>query len=301
MLASSPESGLTILDAFLDALLRWFKDDFFTWVNAPPCARCGGATAGAGMAAPTADEAAGGASRVEAYRCCDAGCGAATRFPRYNDARVLLHTRRGRCGEWANAFTLCCRAAGLRARYVLDLSDHVWTEVYCSRTRRWVHADACEAARDQPRLYDAGWGKQLSYIFAFDATGAADVSRRYIVDWPAALRRRAPEDEAWLRGHLASMTAALRARLPAAEAAAAAAREAADVASIDAAHAATAAPQPELPGRESGALEWRAARGELGPAPQPPAPPSPADALAAALASALAAALSSAPQGQAPK
>jgi peptide-N4-(N-acetyl-beta-glucosaminyl)asparagine amidase len=76
------------------------------------------------------------------------------RFARYNDPSILLQTRRGRCGEWANCFVLCCRALGLDARYILDFTDHVWAEYYSAQLGRWVHLDPCEAAYDQPLLYE---------------------------------------------------------------------------------------------------------------------------------------------------
>lgn len=115
--ASPPPPPVFLFDAFMKVLLRWWKDEFFVWVNSPPCERCGAPTAHAGQLQPNAEERRFGAGRVEAHKC--SVCSAVTRFPRYNDPGRLLETRRGRCGEYANAFTLTCRALGITARYVV--------------------------------------------------------------------------------------------------------------------------------------------------------------------------------------
>nr|XP_061838353.1 peptide-N(4)-(N-acetyl-beta-glucosaminyl)asparagine amidase isoform X3 [Nerophis lumbriciformis] len=240
-------------------LLHWFKYDFFSWVDCLPCSHCGGQTQNTGSLSPTTDDLHWGAQRVEKHQC--QSCQRSSRFPRYNNPEKLLETRRGRCGEWANCFALCCRALGLEARYIWDSTDHVWTEIYSVSQRRWVHCDSCENTCDKPLLYEVGWGKKLSYIFAFSKDQVVDVTWRYSCKHSEVLSRRTSVQEAWLLHTIIGLNASRQQSVSADRKRKLSERLVVELVEFICPKTPKAG---ELGGRMSGSLGWRTARGETG-------------------------------------
>ena len=249
-------------DYLVESLTYWFKGEFFEWVTSPSCWNCGqNQTRAIQTTLPTPDEARHDASRVEVYQCLQ--CGAQIRFPRYNDPGKLMQTRRGRCGEWANAFTCLCRCLDIEARFVVDWTDHVWTEYYSQARGRWIHVDCCECVMDKPKLYEKGWGKKLSYVLAFDRYGAVDVTRRYVIDWKATLKRRREVDERTLEAMLKEITAGQRKKLSPDMLPKLNERDKAE--RTEFLNSDSSKDENEsLPGRTTGSAEWRQQRGESG-------------------------------------
>ena len=167
---------------------RWFRNIFFAWMNGLACSACGNTTTCIGQTSPNQEERHWMAGTVEIYKCNT--CNTQTRFPRYNHPRKLLDSRKGRCGEFANCFTLCLRSLKFDVRHVTDWTDHVWTEFYSNTTKRWIHFDSCENAFDSPLMYSNGWGKKLSYVIGCSAKDVVDVSARYVSDYKDMLTRR---------------------------------------------------------------------------------------------------------------
>ncbi|GIZ02582.1 peptide-N(4)-(N-acetyl-beta-glucosaminyl) asparagine amidase [Caerostris extrusa] len=188
-------------------------------------------------------------------------CSKHFRFPRYNNPRKLLDTREGRCGEWANAFTLLCLALGYEARLISDWTDHAWTEVYSNSKKCWLHCDPCENVCDKPLLYEAGWKKKLTYIIAFSKYEVQDVTWRYTSDFESVLKRRNYCREEFVLSCISTIQKRLEQSLKREVLNKIFERRARELACFFS----PAQPENEsYSGRTSGSLAWRIARSESG-------------------------------------
>lgn len=92
---------------------------------------------------------------------------------------------------------LFAESLGYRARWVVDRDDHVWIEVQCEIDDNgdqadWFHVDPCEAAIDEPLIYQ-GWGKNQTYIVAYSPEGIVDRTWHY-TNKPDGVRDRRLEE-----------------------------------------------------------------------------------------------------------
>mmetsp|Transcript_100661 Transcript_100661/g.323184 ORF Transcript_100661/g.323184 Transcript_100661/m.323184 type:complete len:560 (-) Transcript_100661:45-1724(-) len=153
----------------------------------------------------------------------DAGSTAFFEYARLHGPLALFQTREtrshvmGQCEEFSRAAYAMLASLGFEARYVLDFTDHVWVEVKLQNASggntTWVHADPSEGVLDQPLIYEKGWGKNLTMIFAFTPWSVEHVTARYTSDYAATVQRRAvPEDV--LQGVLAEAQKRLERELP---------------------------------------------------------------------------------------
>lgn len=256
--------GTYLRDMLLLEILEWFKYEFFTWMDKPSCHACQGITRLAGQTTPNNDRLGKKniTDRVEDYICTS--CEAHTPFKRYSHPEKLLETRTGRCGEWANCFVLCCRAADFETRLVLGISmDHVWAEVYSDKQQRWLHCDPCENVCDKPLLYEAGWKRQLTYIVAFSYDNIQDVTWRYSGDHVELLKRRTSVNENWLVRAICKLRAERFRLLSPSQEAKNQILERTAVELVELLNPSNSSTE-NLSGRTSGSLAWRMARGELG-------------------------------------
>lgn len=246
-------------------LLAYFKNDFFRWVDALDCPACTTRCVLFSTQGADISELVFLATSVEVYRC--PACGTLARFPRYNDPRKLLTTRQGRCGEWANCFAYILYCLNIGTRLVYCTSDHVWVEFYNRTEKRWIHADPCENAIDNPLIYEVGWGKKMDLVVARGEFELRDVTWRYTAEWRVTAQDRARMlSEKRLLEVFTQWNTALQARLSSEQKLAIQKRWVEEMVEF------IRMPHQELitpggnanVGRQSGSLAWRLSRAEIG-------------------------------------
>ena len=98
---------------------------------------------------------------------------------RHRNPLEIIDFGKGRCGEFSILFTTLCLIHNYRARLILDMSDHVWTEVWDNNQHRWIHVDPSEKKIDDPMMYERDWKKNLTRVYALENGNAENVTKNY--------------------------------------------------------------------------------------------------------------------------
>ncbi|WPK26672.1 hypothetical protein PUMCH_004031 [Australozyma saopauloensis] len=208
--------GLGYEDHLVLETLRYFKEDFFRWINKPECPNCRSdgdnmESLGAGRPTTPGPHLIG---VIEQYRCRD--CSREVSFPRMNNPVSLLETRRGRCGEWVNCFMLVLKAVlgtDLKLRYIWNYEDHVWCEYYSRALQKWIHLDPCENSWNEPSLYCNNWGKKMSWVIGVGDDLIVDLSSKYVTSPEKCIAKSLVADERQIKNALRRINAKLAHKL----------------------------------------------------------------------------------------
>jgi len=98
---------------------------------------------------------------------------------RHNDPLEIIAYGKARCGEFSILFTALCLAHNYQARIILDLSDHVWTEVWDNEQKRWINIDPSEKRVDDQKMYERDWKKNLKEVYALENGKIENVTENY--------------------------------------------------------------------------------------------------------------------------
>ncbi len=106
---------------------------------------------------------------------------------KFNKNDILRHSNpfgiikygQGKCREFSILFAAVCLANGYRARLILDMSDHAWTEVWNTNLDKWIHVDPSEKKIDDPQMYERDWKKKLTEVYAFENGIIESVTESY--------------------------------------------------------------------------------------------------------------------------
>jgi transglutaminase-like putative cysteine protease len=100
---------------------------------------------------------------------------------RHEDPFEIIKYGQGKCREFSVLFTAVCLVNGYRARLILDMSDHAWTEVWNTKRNKWIHIDPSEKRINDPEMYERDWKKNLKEVYAFEKGNMEDVTKTYKV------------------------------------------------------------------------------------------------------------------------
>ena len=124
--------------------------------------------------------------------------------------------------------------------------------------------DPCENAFDSPLLYEQGWGKKLTYVIAFGVNQVLDVTLRYTRDPVSVFCRRQDVQEFWMKEFIAELNRAIRRDFSDGYRQELESEDEKEVKKLIEECRTTQEAVENLPGRMTGSLEWKTARGEAG-------------------------------------